>query len=121
MFHSELLDAYKKAKNYVQDKQIAHDLELPPSRISEMRKGKRYMSDKSAVFLAQEAGLDIHEVIIKIAADRAKTDETKKAWETVLGKLRSQGLHSIQGLSLGLMGFMLTADYWSQCALYRLC
>lgn len=78
------------------------------------------MSDKSAIFLAREAGLDIHEVIIKIAADRAKTDETKKAWETVLGKLRSQGLYSIQGLILGLMGFLLTADAWSQYALYAL-
>ncbi|OOF24419.1 DUF3693 domain-containing protein [Salinivibrio sp. IB872] len=121
MFHSELLDAYKKAKNYVQDKQIAHDLEIPPSRISEMRKGKHYLSESAAIFLAQEAGLDIHEVLIKIAADRAKNTQTKKAWETILGKLHSQGLHCIQGLSLGLMGLMLTAEYWSQCALSILC
>ncbi len=32
MYQSELLDAYKKAKNYVQDKQIAHDLNVNASQ-----------------------------------------------------------------------------------------
>ncbi|NLS63629.1 hypothetical protein HHE95_00600, partial [Vibrio aestuarianus subsp. francensis] len=58
MYQSQLLDAYKKAQKYIQDKQIAHDLNLNPSRISEMRKGKRYISDEEAVFLAEQAGID---------------------------------------------------------------
>lgn len=37
MYQSELLDAYKKAQNYVQDKQIAVDLNQPKQRISEFR------------------------------------------------------------------------------------
>ncbi|OOF11109.1 hypothetical protein BZG82_05710, partial [Salinivibrio sp. PR5] len=114
MFHSELLDAYKKAKNYTQDKQIAPDLGVTPSNISEMRKGKRYLTEKSAVILAKGAGLNIEEVLVKVAADRAKTEQTKKAWENVLGKLHSQGLQSIQGLSLGLMVLALSLEHWSQ-------
>lgn len=58
MYQSQLLDAYKKAQNYVQDKQIAHDLNVQASRISEMRKGVRYISDEEAVFLAEQAGID---------------------------------------------------------------
>ncbi|AEH34431.1 putative bacteriophage-fragment (repressor 2) [Vibrio anguillarum] len=45
MYQSQLLDAYKKAQNYIQDKQIAHDLNLPRQRIGEMRKGLRYISE----------------------------------------------------------------------------
>lgn len=50
MYANELLDAYKKAKNYVQDKQIAHDLNLSPQKLSKIRSGVRYMTDEEAVF-----------------------------------------------------------------------
>uniref|UniRef100_A0A5E4DNI5 Transcriptional regulator B protein n=1 Tax=marine metagenome TaxID=408172 RepID=A0A5E4DNI5_9ZZZZ len=45
MYQNKLLDAYKKAQSYVQDKQIAADMNVPPQRISDFRKGKRYMTD----------------------------------------------------------------------------
>lgn len=48
MYQNQLLDAYKEAKKDVQDKQIAADLGIPTSRMSEMRKGRRYLSECSA-------------------------------------------------------------------------
>lgn len=41
MYQNELIEAYKKAQNYIQDKQIAMDLNIPKQRISEFRKGNR--------------------------------------------------------------------------------
>lgn len=45
MYQNLLIEAYKKAQNYEQDQQIAVDLDIPKQRISDFRKGKRYMSD----------------------------------------------------------------------------
>ncbi len=73
MYTNELLDAYKKAKNYIQDKQVAHDLGLSRQKISAIRNGQRYLSENEALFLAKEIGADTESVLVYLAADKAKT------------------------------------------------
>ena len=63
MYTNELLDAYKKAKNYIQDKQVAHDLGLSRQKISAIRNGQRYLSENEALFLAKEIGADTESVV----------------------------------------------------------
>ena len=41
MYQNKLLDAYKEAQNYIQDKQIAHDLGLSRQKISAIKSGAR--------------------------------------------------------------------------------
>ncbi|MGF1741471.1 DUF3693 domain-containing protein [Vibrio profundum] len=122
MYQSQLLDAYKKAKNYIQDKQIAHDLDLPKSRIYEMRKGKRYISDSEAVFLAKEAGIDPELALLGCHADRNENPAIKAMWETIAKKFDSRGLRAISMASAGL-ALVLTSDFAhaSKCALCILC
>ncbi|MBV7296609.1 DUF3693 domain-containing protein [Enterovibrio paralichthyis] len=118
MFINELFDAYKTAKNYVQDKQIAHDLGLSSARISEMRKGKRYVSDSEAVILAEVAGYDIKEVLIRIAADQAKDAKAQNAWGELLEKLKGQQIHNV---SLSILGLLALDTPTIQCVLSILC
>ncbi|ELK3677456.1 hypothetical protein Q7140_001926 [Vibrio fluvialis] len=119
MYQSELLDAYKKAKNYVQDKQIAHDLNLPRQRITEMRKGIRYISDSEAVFLAEQSGIDPELALLGIHADRNDNPTIKAYWERIAKKYDGLGL---RGLSMALGGLMLYAvqlkELLLQCALW---
>ncbi|MBY8125911.1 hypothetical protein KW497_18115 [Vibrio fluvialis] len=119
MYQSELLDAYKKAQNYVQDKQIAHDLNVNPSRICEMRKGTRYISDSEAVFLAENSGIDPEVALLGCHADRNDNPTIKAYWERIAKKYNGLGL---QGLSMALGGLMLAA-YTSleQLLKYALC
>ncbi|MBY7946079.1 hypothetical protein KW479_18370 [Vibrio fluvialis] len=119
MYQSELLDAYKKAQNYIQDKQIAHDLNVQPSRISEMRKGTRYISDSEAVFLAENSGIDPEVALLGCHADRNDNPTIKAYWERIAKKYNGLGL---QGLSMALGGLMLAA-YTSleQLLKYALC
>ncbi|MFB9215699.1 hypothetical protein ACFFVE_11000, partial [Vibrio sinaloensis] len=70
MYANELLDAYKEAQKYQQDKQIAHDLNLSPQKLSKIRKGVRYVSDEEAIFLATGAGLDPEIALLGCHADR---------------------------------------------------
>ncbi|MEZ9114352.1 DUF3693 domain-containing protein, partial [Vibrio lentus] len=95
MYQSNLLDAYKKAQNYIQDKQIAHDLNIQPSRISEMRKGRRYISDNEAVFLAENAGIDPKLALLGCHADRNENPQIKELWEHMAKKFDGLGLSRI--------------------------
>lgn len=118
MYQTKLLDSYKNAKNYVQDKQIAADLGIPKQRISEYRTGKRYMSDTQAIFLAQECNIDVKEALVYIHADRTQNSSVKAIWDEIAKKLNSQGFQTfgigISAISLAGFGqFRVIA----QCAL----
>ncbi|AYO19902.1 MULTISPECIES: DUF3693 domain-containing protein [Vibrio] len=122
MYQSELLDAYKKAQNYVQDKQIAADLNVQASRISEMRKGKRYISDSEAVFLAKASGIDPEIALLGCHADRNENPEIRGMWENIAKKYNGLGLAGIS-MACGGLAMVISSPSESllQCALYVLC
>ncbi|MGF1887458.1 DUF3693 domain-containing protein [Photobacterium profundum] len=103
MYANQLLDAYKEAKNYVQDKQIAHDLGISKQKMSNVRSGARQLTDNEAIFLAENSNIDVHEALIFLAADKAKTHKAQQIWQDITAKLSSQGF---ERLSLGITGFM---------------
>jgi len=122
MYANELLDAYKEAQNYLQDKQIAHDLNLSPQKLSKIRKGVRYVSDEEAIFLAEGAGLDPEMALLGCHADRNDNPNIKAMWESIAKKFNGRGLH---GLSMACGGLMLwigrPVEAIAQCALCILC
>ncbi|MBY8103162.1 hypothetical protein KW487_10920 [Vibrio fluvialis] len=122
MYANELLDAYKKAQNYVQDKQIAHDLNIQPNKISKMRNGIRYVTDEEAIFLAEGAGIDPELALLGIHADRNDNPSIKAYWERIAKKYNGLGL---QGLSMAVGSLALYATEVKaslyQCALCTLC
>ncbi|CAH0539819.1 DUF3693 domain-containing protein [Vibrio marisflavi] len=113
-----MLDAYKEAKRYVQDKQIAHDLNLPRQRIGEMRNGERHLTENEALFLAEHIGMPEEEVLVYLAADRSKDHRAQRAWESIAKKFNGQGLRAISMASAGL-ALVLMPDFAHayQCAL----
>ncbi|KIE18814.1 regulatory protein [Vibrio sinaloensis] len=122
MYANELLDAYKKAQNYVQDKQIAHDLNIEPNKVSKMRKGIRYVSDEEAIFLANGAGLDPEIALLGCHADRNDNPNIKAMWESIAKKFNGRGL---QGISMACGGLAMWIsspnEAIAQCALCILC
>ncbi|WP_085319333.1 DUF3693 domain-containing protein [Vibrio harveyi] len=122
MYANELLDAYKKAQNYLQDKQIAHDLNLQPNKISKMRKGIRYVSDEEAVFLAKGAGIDPEIALLGCHADRNENPAIRGMWENIAKKYNGLGLAGISMACSGLaMVISSPSEPLLQCALYVLC
>jgi len=118
MYANKLLDAYKQAKSYIQDKQIAHDLAISPQKVSKIRKGERYLTDEEAIFLAESTNIDTHEALIFLAADKAKNFKAQQIWQDITAKLSSQGF---RGLTLGFTGFLALTEPKLQCALCTLC
>ncbi|EJL6437510.1 hypothetical protein O1D24_002682 [Vibrio cholerae] len=121
MYANELLNAYKKAKNYVQDKQIAHDLNLQPSMISKMRTGIRYVSDEEAIFLAESAGIDPEIALLGCHADRNENPRIKALWESIAKKQNGLGLRTISmlcgGLAVSISQFNEAVSYFALCML----
>ncbi|MBF4340622.1 hypothetical protein EAY39_07430 [Vibrio anguillarum] len=122
MYANELLDSYKKAKNYIQDKQIAHDLNLQPSKISKIRSGIRYMTDEEAVFLAEQAGIDPELALLGCHADRNENPRIKQLWEHIAKKHNGLGLRTIS-MGCGALALMVSTktEVILQCALCILC
>ncbi|WP_182310742.1 helix-turn-helix domain-containing protein [Aeromonas media] len=95
-----LIQAYMRAKNMTQLKEVAEALDLSPSYITEMNQGRREFTDKAAISIANELGLDATEVIISLTAVRARDPSVKAAWYDALKKYcASTGT----ALALGLM------------------
>lgn len=122
MYINQLLDAYKQVKNYVQDKQIAHDLGISVQKLSGIRKGERYLTETEALYLANAIGADAETVLVYLAADKAKTYEAQQAWQRIAKKYNGLGL---QGLSMAVGSLALYATEVKasllQCALCILC
>ncbi|AUB86567.1 DUF3693 domain-containing protein [Vibrio anguillarum] len=122
MYANELLDSYKKAKNYIQDKQIAHDLNLQPSKISKIRSGIRYMTDEEAVFLAEQAGIDPELALLGCHADRNENPRIKQLWEHIAKKHNGLGLRTISmGCGALALAISTPTEAALQCALCILC
>ncbi|WP_217535355.1 DUF3693 domain-containing protein [Vibrio cholerae] len=121
MYANELLNAYKKAKNYIQDKQIAHDLNLQPSMISKIRTGIRYVSDEEAIFLAENAGIDPEIALLGCHADRNENPRIKALWESIAKKQNGLGLRTISmlcgGLAVSISQFNEVVSYFALCML----
>ena len=122
MYINQLIDSYKTTKSYVQGKQIAHDLGISVKKLSDIRKGRRYLTENEALFLASEVGADKEMVLVYLAADKAKTHEAQTLWNSIAKKFNGRGL---QGLSMACGGLMLwigrPVEAMAQCALCTLC
>ncbi|MCX2759907.1 DUF3693 domain-containing protein [Vibrio sp. Sgm 22] len=122
MYSSELINAYKKAKNYVQDKQVAHDLNLDPPKISKIRKGVRQLTDSEAVYLAENSGIDPELALLGCHADRNENPEIKQMWEHIAKKYNGLGLKAISMTCAGLALMAATPNKaLANCVLCILC
>lgn len=122
MYQDKLLDAYKEAQNYVQDKQIAHDLGLSRQKISNIRQGVRYLTETEALFLAERIGLSEEEVLVYLAADRSKNHKAQMAWQNIAKKFNGLNMSGVS-MACGSLALLATTpvDPTIQCVLCILC
>ncbi|PWI34146.1 hypothetical protein DI392_08135 [Vibrio albus] len=122
MYENYLLNEYLKKKNYVQDKQIAHDLGISTQKISGVRTGTRHLTENEVLFLAKESGVDTTLAMVVMAASRSKTFEGQQAWKKLLEQLEKSG---IKGFSMSytalVTGSLLYSTPISKYVLCILC
>ncbi len=122
MYTNKLIDAYKEQMNYVQYKQIAHDLGVSPQMITEVRKGRTYLNENQILMLAEAVGEDKEKALIGLALDKSKSYEAQQAWASIAKKFNGLGLSSISMVCGGLaLVISSPAKALSQCVLSILC
>ena len=102
-----LIQAYMRAKNLTQLKDVAEALGLSTSYITALNQGRQEFTDKAAISIAEELGLDPTEVIISLTAVRARDPNVKAAWYDALkkycastGNALAVGMVTMTGLTL---------------------
>ena len=114
MYTNKLIDAYKERMNYVQYKQIAHDLGVSPQMITEVRKGRTYLNENQILMLADVVGEDKEKALVGLALDKAKSDEAQTLWNSIAKKYNGHGLTSI---SMACGAIALYLEPLQQCLL----
>ncbi|EJG1838762.1 hypothetical protein BG254_RS23605 [Vibrio parahaemolyticus] len=121
MYTNKLIDAYKEQMNYIQYKQIAHDLGVSPQMLTEVRKGRSYLNENQILMLAETIGEDKEKALIGLAMDKAKTHEAQTLWQNIGKKFNGLGLSSISMVCAGLALVIASPqEPLLQCALWAL-
>jgi|GEM_PF-1144231 len=121
MYTNKLIDAYKEQMNYVQYKQIAHDLGVSPQMLTEVRKGRSFLNENQILMIAEAIGEDKEKALIGLAMDKAKTHEAQTLWQSIGKKFNGLGLSSISMACTGLaVALASPQESLYQCALYGL-
>ncbi|HHI5054323.1 TPA: DUF3693 domain-containing protein [Vibrio parahaemolyticus] len=119
MYTNKLIDAYKEQMNYIQYKQIAHDLGVSPQMLTEVRKGRSYLNENQMLMLAETIGEDKEKALIGLAMDKAKTHEAQTLWQNIGKKFNGLGLSSISMACAGLALVIASPqEPLYQCALW---
>lgn len=100
-FSSELIDKYKKFKDYTQDKQVLSDVEsLHQGNLSKIRKGERHLTANQVIYIAEAMEMDVKEALLQLALEKSKSKEESAVWTDVIKKISAAC--AIVGLCLGL-------------------
>jgi len=88
MFSRELVEELKKSKEFSKDSDLLNILpKATKSVISEIKSGKRHLTEEQALFIANECGLNPGWVLVNLAAETAKVEEAKSVWSNLAKKL----------------------------------
>ncbi|WP_324042385.1 transcriptional regulator [Aeromonas caviae] len=96
-----LLSAYMRAKNIATLTEAARELGFSVPYICDINKGFKQFADETVLYLAKELNLDIDEVLISLAAVKAKNPEVQAKWYDILKKhCASTGTALVLGLMM---------------------
>ena len=81
-----LLSAYMRAKNISTLTEAAKELGFSVPYVCDINRGFKQFSDETVLYLAKELNLDTDEVLISLAAVKAKNPEVQAKWYAILKK-----------------------------------
>ncbi|WP_273024667.1 DUF3693 domain-containing protein [Rheinheimera sp.] len=105
-FSANLIDEFKKTKGIASDAATAEVLPaITKGRLSEVKSGKRHLTEEQALFIAHECNLSVDWVLVQLAEETAKSEEAKKAWHQLAKKLNKSVSAAILALIVVFGGY----------------
>jgi len=97
---TDYLDAVKLKTGAASDYAVAKQLSVTKQTISRWRKKEDFLSDQSAIKVAEILGIDSGIVIAAVHAERAKNETEKAAWTSIFEKLGGLAAGVVMGLAV---------------------
>lgn len=85
----EFLDAVKARRGGISDYALAPILGITRAQVSKMRVGKDFLSDRTALKVAELLEMEPAAVVASAHAERAKTPEEKTFWASIYQRFGS--------------------------------
>ncbi|GLS84604.1 hypothetical protein [Paraferrimonas haliotis] len=79
-----LFNQYKKSKRLLSDKAMAESMGISTAYFCDIKKGRRRLSDKLALDVAKELGLEPGLLLLELRVNYAKQAEEKLAWKKII-------------------------------------
>ncbi|WP_337843149.1 DUF3693 domain-containing protein [Rheinheimera sp.] len=99
----ELVQEYKKVAGIGSDTVASKAIpKLSQGRLSDIKSGKHWLTEEQAVWIAEQCQLNIQEVLVRLSAETAKTEQGKTAWAELAKKLFGHGLALVFAVGLSI-------------------
>lgn len=97
-----LLESFKKHKGLKANKDLGTYIEeMSESNVSNIKAGRRQLTPEQGLFIAEQCGMDIGEVLVKLDIERSKSPAVQEALTNFLKRIATAV--AIVSLSLSLM------------------
>ena len=92
-FSYSLIEKYKVKTGITSDNKASKEIAgLTSGVVSELKSGKRQLTDEQALVIAKVCNLDMEWVLVNLSEERSKNPEIKSAWSNLAKKLVANGL-----------------------------
>jgi hypothetical protein len=99
MFSGELIELLKAKKGFTKDGELVGVLPaVSKGIVSELKSGKRQLTEEQALFIAHECDLCVDWVFVCIAEEKAKSEEAKYIWHNLAKKIKKSASAAILAL-----------------------
>ena len=89
-FSYRLIEQLKDKLKLKSDVQVCEVLpKITSGNLSQVKSGKRHLTEEQAVFIAETCSLDVALVLVELAAESAKSEKAQSAWNELAKKLKA--------------------------------
>lgn len=81
---NELIDCYKREKNYTQDKQVCNDLDISAGFLSDIKSGRSPISEEKIIILALGCKIDPVKALAEFKLEKITSEYEKRIWRKIL-------------------------------------
>ncbi|MDR6982884.1 phage gp37-like protein [Rheinheimera pacifica] len=101
MFSYQLVQELKKAKGLRTDLEASTLIAgLNSGNMSQIKSGKRHLTEEQALFIAHECNLNPEWVLVSLAEEVSRSDEAKEVWHQFAKKLNKSVLAAILAVTV---------------------
>jgi hypothetical protein len=104
-----LIETFKAKKGITKNRDVVDLIEgMNEGNLSNIKSGNRHLTPEQGLFIAEQCGLDIGEVLVKLDIERSKNPVIQEALTNFLKRIATAV--AVVSLTLGLMGTPQNSD-----------